>query len=104
MPVFQSKLIVMTLGVVTLLWPSPADSPAHRPVRADAPAVRIEHQLIRATPPARVRPRVPVVSAVNRLASRTVEAPRSQSFVARASRVLTGDGRYRPEPFPRLGR
>jgi hypothetical protein len=59
-------------------------------------SVRLQHQLIevkipaRATPPPRAaRPRSP-----------RAEASRPR-FVERARRVLVGDGRYRPEPFPK---
>jgi hypothetical protein len=67
-----------------------------------APSVRIEHRLIQIvplpTPTLRARP---VVPAVNRVTDS--RKPESNHLVARARRALVGDGRYRPEPFPRPG-
>jgi hypothetical protein len=64
-----------------------------------AESVRIEHRLVAvqalpAPPAARA-----VARAVNARTDARPAAP--QRFGSRARRVLVGDGRYRPEPFPR---
>lgn len=102
----RRKPILLVLGAMALLWPSTVDSPVRAAAAAPEPApVRIEHQLIRISPPAPARSRPRVSSTVNRLANmKPRQVPRADSFVARAGRLLMGEGRYRPEPFPRPGR
>ena len=97
---------MMSLGTLALLWPSPTDGPSRGAAPSEPPAVQIEHQLIRAAPaPSPQRPRARLLHAVNRLAvARTPAAQRPENFAVRAGRLLMGDGRYRPEPFPRPGR
>jgi len=97
---------MMSLGTLALLWPSPTDAPNRSAAPSEPPAVQIEHQLIRIAPaPSPQRPRPRLLHAVNRLAvARPPSAQRPDSFALRAGRLLVGDGRYRPEPFPRPGR
>ncbi len=102
------KLIIAALAVAALLWPQPAIAP----IAAQQPpldSVRVESELIRVVPSrddiaarsARTNRGAPVkLAAVPKPAHRTP----SQSVVERARRMLVGDGRYRPEPFPRPGR
>lgn len=59
-------------------------------------SVRLQHQLIEIRIPARATP--PPRAASPRSPRAEASRPR---FVDRARRVLIGDGRYRPEPFPR---
>jgi hypothetical protein len=68
------------------------------------PAIRLEHQIIEVQPPkaAKRAPRRRVAPAATRLASISVQG--DTTLVARARRAVLGDGRYRPEPFPRLER
>ena len=105
----RPKLIVMILMLGALLWPSRAESPVHalvydEPAAVQPPDVRIEHQLIRVAEPLPV-PRRATSPAVNRLSSvRKPEQIRQDGFVVRAGRLIVGNGRYRPEPFPRPGR
>jgi hypothetical protein len=105
----RPKLIVMILMLGALLWPSRAESPVQALVQddpADArPAdVQIEHQLIRVAEPLPL-PRRTASPVVNRLSSvRKPEQTRQDGFVVRARRLIVGNGRYRPEPFPRPGR
>ena len=105
----RPKLLVMILMLGAVLWPSRAESPVQALVRDDPadvqPAdVQIEHQLIRVAEPRPV-PRRATSTAVNRLSSvRKPEQIRQDGFVARAGRLIVGNGRYRPEPFPRPGR
>jgi hypothetical protein len=60
-------------------------------------SVRLRHELIEIKVPARATPRPRAV--------RPPRGPRAEArrphFVERARRALVGDGRYRPEPFPR---
>jgi hypothetical protein len=87
-------------GAATLPLPAVAAPPV-QPSSAPPPeaeSVRVEHQLVQASlfvPLA--RPRF-AHAAVTRRADVRRDPHR---FVARASRALMGDGRYRPEPFPR---
>jgi hypothetical protein len=70
---------------------------------ADRRAVRIEHELV--TVPVVERPAVRHQRAA---ASRATALPRRtahpRGIVARTRQFFLGDGRYRPEPFPRAGR
>lgn len=68
--------------------------------------VTVSHQLVTATPisAAMVMPsisRAPAPTLVARSERRRTTAP-SSDIVARARRALLGDGRHRPEPFPRI--
>lgn len=104
----RPKLILAALGSLALLWPSGNRSPAPVLSPATTASVRIERQLVYVSEPvAAVRPPRRHVSApATRYAvaplPRTREKP--HGFVERAGRMLLGDGRYRPEPFPRAGR
>jgi hypothetical protein len=97
------KLILLLLTLAVLLWPSRAESPVH--AVASAPAdITIEHQLIQVTESATPRRRPPT-AAVSRVAAvrKPGQRSRREALVVRAGRLLMGDGRYRPEPFPRPG-
>ncbi len=99
------KLIVLILTLAALLWPSRAESPVQALVKGAPADVRIEHQLIHVgEPPA--PPRRPITAAVNRFAGvrKPAERARQDALMVRAGRLIMGDGRYRPEPFPRPGR
>ncbi|MGH9307814.1 MAG: hypothetical protein ACRD1U_00475 [Vicinamibacterales bacterium] len=72
--------------------------PSHDVGHSDiADSVRLSHELIEVRIPTRATPRPRAVAPPR--------SPRAESrrprFVERARRVLVGDGRYRPEPFPR---
>jgi len=118
------KRLTAALGVIAalalLVFPRPGEAPSAqhlRPEPAKAPdshpagasnstiaqpsdAVRIEHQLIQVAPKAST---VPSARPSDRSTSvgRAMRTSGSHAFVARARRALMGDGRYRPEPFPR---
>jgi hypothetical protein len=103
-PVRLPKLMLILLTLAALLWPSRAESPVQALVNGAPAEIRIEHQLIHvveAPPP----PRRPAAAALNRLASvrKPVQRARQETLVVRAGRLLMGDGRFRPEPFPRPG-
>ncbi len=61
--------------------------------------VRVEYDLVEIAPP--VPRRVPVRRPVAARQANVREEPSEVPLVVRAGRVLIGDGRYRPEPFPR---
>ena len=102
----------MTLAVL-MLHPPPASSPrvdptAVRPVAAPVsgpesagPSVRIEHELVRLPKPRPQRVTRPTQWRSTRLAAAEPADPQAPLFV-RARRAFVGDGRYKPEPFPRL--
>jgi hypothetical protein len=67
-----------------------------------APSVKIEHELVRL--PKRV-PRVSRPAAWRSTRMALANPPYGRApLLVRASRALVGDGRYKPEPFPRLTR
>lgn len=91
--------------------PEPAPLP---PAASSAPAVRIEHTMVTAdvvTSPAVSPRRAPtwspgaatperrVVASAPAVAVRTQAA---SSLAARTRRVIVGDGRHKPQPFPRI--
>jgi hypothetical protein len=78
--------------------------PASRQLAPPPPAIKLEHRIIEVQPPKAVNrpPRRRVAPVATRLAS--LQAPGAGTLVARARRAVIGDGRYRPEPFPRLDR
>ncbi len=99
--------LILLLTLAALLWPSRAESPVQALVNSTPADIRIEHQLIQVAESPTPRRRPPTV-AVSRVASVRKPAQRSrqetqETLVVRAGRLLMGDGRYRPEPFPRPG-
>jgi hypothetical protein len=104
MVLLRSKLAIAALGAVALLWPSRAESPVGATSLPPFSQVTVQHQLIHV--PLVAPPRRPVPSRGNagpRLASGTDRRRPDRGLAARATRLLVGDGRYRPEPFPRPG-
>jgi hypothetical protein len=101
----RSKLILAFLTLAALLWPARAESPVQARGSEASAHVRVEHQLIHVMESS-APVRRPTAAGVNRLASvrKPVQRARSEGLVARAGRLLAGNGRYRPEPFPRPGR
>lgn len=98
-------------GVAALLWSSgggkglraSADDVAFPSASVPAPpSVRVQHEYIQASP----APMAPPSPSRRARPSRTApleprKASSSPQFVERARRAILGDGRYRPEPFPR---
>lgn len=101
--VVLSRLDAVPMAADIPVGPASAASPARTasPAAPEArPEVRIEHQVIEVPTPAAPAPILRAVAparSVSARAGREGSAP----FVSRARRVLVGDGRYRPEPFPR---
>ena len=105
--------MVPVMLAVLMLYPPPASSPRSaqpnpRPAVAapqsvpPAPSVRVEHELIRLPNPQAPKVSRPRGWRSTRLALSAAEA--RPPLIVRARRALVGDGRYRPEPFPRLER
>jgi hypothetical protein len=109
---------VLAFAVTVMFWPSTAESPivaatvSPSPVVApttDVKDVRVEHELIRVTqrttlpPQTRFRPvRTPAISAKAPEAT-APEMKKPEGIAGRAARAFLGDGRNRPQPFPRPG-
>ena len=107
--------MALVMLAVLMLHPPPASAPRVdlRPVppvvaprtapEAADPSVRVEHELVRLPRP---RPQ-PINRPVQWRSARLAAAESSDSrptLILRARRAFVGDGRYKPEPFPRLGR
>jgi hypothetical protein len=96
-------------GVLTLLWPAPSQVPAGLAAQTQASVagataqppleVRVQHQLVSADTV--VQEPVPTIRSAARMPrSATQQMQANAGVVTRARRLLFGDGRYRPEPFP----
>ena len=102
-----SKLILSAAALLTL-YPATAESPVGAATRPSPPSIRVEHQIVEAlesprhvTSEPRRRQRLPPRPSAVQYA---VRSEPSAGLVARAGRLFFGDGRFRPEPFPRPGR
>jgi hypothetical protein len=107
-------VMIVALAALTM-YPPPAQvgeikgtevtMPAPAAAKAPLPSVTLQHQLIQIEPAPRPRPtlRLRRQLPATRLASASGPI-RTDSLVARARRAVVGDGRFRPEPFPRLDR
>jgi len=107
-------VLVGAVAALGALLPAVADSPrpeaAARSHLADRTVVRVEHELVPATVvqeavvqetvAAEAVGKKPAGPRVRRLAYRNT---RPDGFASRARQLLIGDGRFRPEPFPRAG-
>lgn len=106
MTLLAPKVFGAGLTALALLWPVPADSPLTAG-QASPGRVRIQHELIQIVPRPPAAPhrgiRRPRLSRSTRLAAFTQPRPRTDAnFAVRAGRLIAGDGRYRPQPFPRV--
>lgn len=98
------RILLIGLGAILVaLLPALADSPLADPPAPTAPepaAVHVEHELVAVTI-------VAETVAPRQIAERGRPLPqrrtRREGFVSRARQLIVGDGRYRPEPFPRAG-
>ena len=103
--------VLLTIGGLLLLFPRASEAPAAAGDKSaaasgpngermgPAPSVRVEHELIAVTPLPTPSPRPRAV--VNAVDARQRRTAGPSDFVSRARRALIGDGRYRPQPFPR---
>ena len=110
---FGGTVPVMMLAVLMLYPPSVSSPERTRSViqlpaspgvvEPPAPSVRVEHELVRLP-----RPRLPQAGRSRAWRStRLAMTDRSWTrapLIVRARRAVVGDGRYKPEPFPRLER
>ena len=104
-------VVVVALAALTM-YPAPAQVgvvkepqpavPAASVQQPPPPSVTLQHQLIQVEPVRRPKPTPRLRRSLppTQLAS----GPRHDTLVARARRAVVGDGRFRPEPFPRLER
>lgn len=110
----QVRLPLIMLAVL-MLHPPPASSPrvdltTVTPVAAPrtspdaaAPSVRVERELVRLPNPRPQHINRPVQWRSTRLAAAEPSESRP-TLIVRARRAFVGDGRYKPEPFPKLER
>jgi hypothetical protein len=109
----RAALVPVVALVLLILSPRPAqvgeppaqpDAPRAAAPAAPLPSVRLEHQLIQVEPARPEKPGVRIRRTIpsTRLASAALD--RRDKLVSRARRAFLGDGRFRPEPFPRLER
>ena len=104
-------MLIVALATLTM-YPSTAQEGLPEPQvslpaaaqRAPQPSVIIQHQLIQIQPAPKPKPLPRVRGAV--ASTRLAYGPvlRRENLASRARRVMLGDGRFRPEPFPRLDR
>lgn len=69
------------------------------------PDVEVRHEIVRLSPgppPASIRAQGHRVQPVRQTPPRVFRARRDESLLDKARRTVVGDGRYRPEPFPRV--
>ena len=106
----RPALVPVVALALLILSPLPAQvgTPPPRPVVSapalPLPSVKLEHQLIEIRPPRRARPDVQIRRDIPATRLATAAPDRRDTLVARAGRAFLGDGRFRPEPFPRLER
>ena len=114
----HGRMVPLMMFAVLMLYPPPASSPRVDPTAAGpvplpqaspgieaspvgaSPSVRIEHELVRLPKPRPQRINRPQWRS-SRLAAAEPPDPRTP-LIVRARRAFTGDGRYKPEPFPRV--
>jgi hypothetical protein len=101
-------VLIAPVAALVALLPALAESPMVEPPPApalnEAPAVRVVHELVGAT----VLIERPIEPIGRRSAARRAPAAPSRhtqqpGIVSRARQLLLGDGRHRPQPFPRVG-
>ena len=77
---------------------APAAAYARTPPAADSVTVSHEYLTVQSKP---TRPSPGAVTRARRTLHARTQRPQQTGFVVRAGRMLVGDGRHRPEPFPR---
>ena len=112
MPRRTGLVLIVALAALTV-YPPPAQvgvrdteaatAPASKVPQAPGASVTLEHQLIQVEPmrPPKPAPRLRRALPTTRLA---YGPTRQDTLASRARRAVLGDGRFRPEPFPRLDR
>ena len=109
----HARTVPLMMLAVLMLHPPPASSPRVErtavptvvapvsPPDSAGPSVRIETELVRLPKPRPPRINRPVQWRSTRLAAAEPAGPQPP-LIVRARRAFVGDGRYKPEPFPRL--
>jgi hypothetical protein len=108
----RTGLVLIVALLALTVYPPPAQVgvpdpqaavPAATVSQAPKSSVTVEHQLIQVEPMPRPKP-VPRLRSALPSTRLAYLPPHQDSLVARARRKFLGDGRFRPEPFPRLDR
>jgi hypothetical protein len=107
-------MVPLVMLAVLMLYPPPASSPRIErtiaplvvaapvsPSESAGPSIRIEHELVRLPKPRPQRINRSAQWRSTRLAAAEPAGPRAP-LIVRARRAFVGDGRYKPEPFPRV--
>ena len=109
------RILLIPVAFAAFLWTAPGidratpsdqpldvtsspGAPAPGPAEADAPSIQIEHEVVEVP---LVRPRAPRLPALPQIPRRAAREASPSPPSARVARLILGDGRYRPEPFPR---
>ena len=118
--VWIAAVLVIGMGATALLvsQPHPSDlaassSPPTVVKPVPSPDVRVRHEYITITPierePRRPSPRLSTVSlsasakgAPSPAGRARQPQPTERALLSKVGRAVAGDGRFRPEPFPRL--
>jgi hypothetical protein len=108
----RTGLVLIVALLALTVYPPPAQVgvpdpqtavPAAKVSPAPKSSVTVEHQLIQVEPMPRPKP-VPRLRPALPSTRLAYLPPAQDTLVARARRKFLGDGRFRPEPFPRLDR
>jgi hypothetical protein len=95
--------LALTIGAAVAapkLMNNRTDVVLRQPVPA-TPRIQVQQTLIRAAETVETRQSAPSSRNTSRVPRSASAKPPTGTFIARAARTLVGDGRYRPEPFPR---
>jgi hypothetical protein len=104
-PFFGFALLILSpLPAQVGVRPTQPEAPPSAAPAPVLPEVRLEHRFIQVEPlrPEKSSPRIRRGPASTRLAAAVADG--RDTVVGRARRAFLGDGRFRPEPFPRLDR
>jgi hypothetical protein len=100
---------ILLLRQPQMPWTGSAEGSIPTPVSVQSRDVRVQHELVTVARPATTQRAVrnaqpgpaaaPITARARQNAART--RPDKAALLVKASRAILGDGRYRPEPFPR---
>ena len=110
----RAGMVPLVAFAVMMLHPLPGAGPRrHQPAPPASlvpqtapvlppPSVRIEHELVRLPKAKAPRANRPAERSTRMALASPLHA--RTPLIVRASRAFVGDGRFKPEPFPRLAR